>query len=233
MRRSEINAILKDAQAFFDKFSIKLPPFAHLAPHELAAIAGSDVIANNLGWDVTDYGLGTFDEMGLFLFTARNGKPENLAAGKGITYAEKIMISRQDQISPMHRHYFKTEDIINRGGAKLVLELYGPDADGFVDREASFTVPMDGVERTFTPGTRVSLEPGESITLVPGIWHAFWGEGGDVLIGEVSTVNDDNKDNWFAEPIARFAEVEEDVAAWRLLVSDYPNLSKFAASAAE
>ena len=47
---------------------------------------------------------------------------------------------------------------------------------------------------------------------MPGDWHAFWGEGGDVLIGEVSTVNDDETDNWFAEPIGRFASIEEDVA---------------------
>ena len=35
--------------------------------------------------------------------------------------------------------------------------------------------------------------------LMPGIWHAFWGDGGDVLIGEVSTVNDDWADNIFQE----------------------------------
>ena len=54
------------------------------------------------------------------------------------------------------------------------------------------------------------LVPGESITLLPGVWHGFWGEGKDVLIGEVSTVNDDLTDNVFAEPIGRFAEIEED-----------------------
>jgi D-lyxose ketol-isomerase len=56
---------------------------------------------------------------------------------------------------------------------------------------------------------------------MPGDWHAFWGEGGDVLIGEVSTVNDDLTDNIFREPIGRFAEIDEDVAPWHLLVSDY------------
>jgi len=228
MRRSDINDILKDAQDFFDSFKVRLPPFADLPPQALAKLAGTEVIENGLGWDVTDYGLGKFDETGLFLFTARNGKPENLAAGKGITYAEKIMISRQNQLSPMHRHYNKTEDIINRGGGRLVLELYGPDETGFVDRESDFSVPMDGVIQTHKAGTRVALEPGASITLMPGIWHAFWGEGDDVLIGEVSTVNDDNTDNWFAEPLARFADMEEDAAPWRLLVSDYPNLARFA-----
>ena len=221
MQRSEINQILRDGLAFFEKHQVKLPRFAHLAPAELGGLTGTDVFANRLGWDVTDYGRDRFDELGLFLFTVRNGKPENLKTGQGITYAEKIMISRKDQLSPMHRHYTKTEDIINRGGGLLVIELYGPDAEGKVDRSASFTVPMDGVMKMFEAGARVALEPGESITLVPGIWHAFWGEKDDVLIGEVSTVNDDETDNWFDEPIGRFATVEEDEAPWRLLVSDY------------
>ena len=70
-------------------------------------------------------------------------------------------------------------------------------------------------------GSRLVLDPGESVTLLPGVWHAFWGEGGDVLIGEVSTVNDDLTDNVFAEPIGRFSTIEEDEAPLRLLVSDY------------
>ena len=37
----------------------------------------------------------------------------------------------------------------------------------------------------------------------------------------VSTVNDDETDNVFAEPISRFADVEEDIEPSRLLVSDY------------
>jgi D-lyxose ketol-isomerase len=41
------------------------------------------------------------------------------------------------------------------------------------------------------------------------------------LIGEVSTVNDDNTDNIFREPIGRFPEINEDEAPRHLLVSDY------------
>ncbi len=70
-------------------------------------------------------------------------------------------------------------------------------------------------------GGLLKLDPGESVTLLPGVWHAFWGEGKDVLIGEVSTVNDDLTDNIFREPIGRFADIEEDVAPLHLLVSDY------------
>ena len=80
----------------------------------------------------------------------------------------------------------------------------------------------DGVVRaSCRPASLLKLDPGESVTLLPGNWHAFWGEGGDVLIGEVSTVNNDLTDNIFAEPIGRFAEIEEDEEPLHLLVSDY------------
>ena len=136
-------------------------------------------------------------------------------------YAEKLLISRQDQLSPMHTHVIKAEDIINRGGATLVVELFGSDDKGGFAEDKGGTVYCDGIRRDFAPGEKLKLAPGESVTLMPGDWHAFWGEGGDVLIGEVSTVNDDETDNVFREPIGRFAHIEEDVAPTHLLVSDY------------
>jgi D-lyxose ketol-isomerase len=75
--------------------------------------------------------------------------------------------------------------------------------------------------RTLPAGGLLKLEPGESVTLLPGVWHGFWGEGGDVLVGEVSTVNDDLTDNIFRDPIGRFSAIEEDEAPVHLLVSDY------------
>ena len=180
-----------------------------------------NVIEARCGWDITDYGVGDFDKMGLFLFTLRNGRLADLKRGGGMCYAEKLLISKQDQLSPMHTHVLKAEDIINRGGATLVVELYGSDADGNFDDTKGGTVFCDGIKREFTAGEKLQLAPGESVTLMPGDWHAFWGEGGDVLIGEVSTVNDDETDNIFREPIGRFATIEEDVSPTHLLVSDY------------
>ena len=136
-------------------------------------------------------------------------------------YAEKIMISRKDQLAPMHRHNVKAEDIINRGGGTLALKLYMSAADGSIDKTAEVKVHTDGVVRTLEPGGILKLHPGESVTLLPGVWHAFWAEGDDVLIGEVSTVNDDETDNVFAEPIKRFSKIDEDVEPTHLLVSDY------------
>ena len=159
--------------------------------------------------------------MGLFLFTLRNGRLADLQRGGGMCYAEKLLISKQDQLSPMHTHVLKAEDIINRGGATLVVELFGSDAEGNFDETRGGTVYFDGIKRDFTAGEKLHLAPGESVTLMPGDWHAFWGDGGDVLIGEVSTVNDDETDNIFREPIGRFANIEEDVDPKHLLVSDY------------
>ena len=103
----------------------------------------------------------------------------------------------------------------------LVVELYGSDDAGQWAEDAGGSVLCDGVVRPYRPGEKIALTPGESITLRPGDWHAFWGDGGDVLIGEVSTVNDDETDNIFRDPIGRFSDIEEDVAPTHLLVSDY------------
>lgn len=223
MKRSEINAIMAAAAEFIGGFGYVLPPFAWWSPAEMQARRSEieGIVSARLGWDITDYGQGDFARLGLFLFTTRNGRAKDLLRGQGMCYAEKIMISRENQLSPMHRHVVKVEDIINRGGATLAIEMFASDAMGALDPEAEVVVACDGVMRRLPPGGVLRLGPGESVTLLPGNWHAFWGEGGDVLIGEVSTVNDDRSDNIFREPLGRFAEIVEDEPPRHLLVSDY------------
>ncbi|MCX5580826.1 D-lyxose/D-mannose family sugar isomerase [Kaistia terrae] len=223
MKRSRVNEIMLQGDEFIRSFGYVLPPFAYWAPEELRArkVQAKGIVNARLGWDITDFGAGDFDTLGLFLFTVRNGNPADLAIGRGLLYAEKIMIARQDQVTPMHRHVIKGEDIINRGGGTLTLELFASDENGQLDRKADVTMMTDGVQRHLPAGGKLKLEPGESITLRPGLWHSFWGEGADVLIGEVSTVNDDRTDNIFADPVGRFAEIEEDAAPLHLLVADY------------
>ncbi len=221
MKRSEVNEIIQQGDVFIRSFGFQLPPFAWWSPDQLRKYRPKGILGARLGWDITDYGEGRFDQLGLFLFTVRNGSEADLAHGRGMLYAEKIMISRKDQLSPMHRHVTKAEDIINRGGGTLVLELFMSDNNGNIDRQAEVEVTTDGVIRKLDSGGLLKLDPGESVTLMPGVWHAFWAEGKDVLIGEVSTVNNDLTDNIFAEPIKRFSQVEEDVEPLHLLVSDY------------
>lgn len=65
------------------------------------------------------------------------------------------------------------------------------------------------------------LEAGERVTLTPGTYHAFWPESAACVIGEVSTTNDDQHDNFFVDPrIGRFPAIEEDEPAAFPLVTD-------------
>ncbi|NRP74036.1 hypothetical protein ILFOPFJJ_04957 [Ensifer psoraleae] len=224
MKRSHVNEIIRESDAFMRSHGFVLPPFAYWSPEELKARVASDspaIFEARLGWDITDYGKGRFDEFGLVLFTLRNGAAANLGTGKGMVYAEKLMITRAGQVNPLHRHAVKTEDIINRGGGTLVLQMYNSLPDGSVDEESDVEVACDARLTCRKAGDLLKLEPGESVTLLPGNWHAFWAEGGDVLMGEVSTVNDDLTDNYFREPVGRFSAIDEDEHPLHLLVSDY------------
>jgi D-lyxose ketol-isomerase len=222
MKRSEINAIVRDAAAFFRQHQFYLPPFAHWTPDEWRTKGAEvqEVVTLGLGWDVF-VGKGKFDEVGLLLFTLRNGLPANLKHGKGVVYAEKIMISRVDQVTPLHFHWHKTEDIINRGGGKLMIQLYNATPDEAGLQDTPVTVRVNGMLRTVEAGGIVALSPGESITLEPFCYHKFWAAEATVLIGEVSTVNDDHTDNRFYEPLPRFPEVEEDEPPEVVLVNEY------------
>ncbi|NJK98694.1 MAG: D-lyxose/D-mannose family sugar isomerase [Bacteroidales bacterium] len=220
MKRSEINQILRNAKAFMVRENFILPPWANWSIEDWKknkADAG-EIIENMLGWDITDFGSGDFYKRGLFLFTIRNGK---FNVDKK-PYAEKIMIVEENQETPMHYHWAKMEDIINRGGGNLVIELYNATADNKLDT-THVHFKTDGVKRSVPAGGRVILNPGESICLEQGMYHRFYGEAGKgkVLVGEVSMVNDDTSDNCFYEPIGRFPVIEEDEAPLHLLVSDY------------
>lgn len=224
MKRSEINQIIVDAKAFLEEHKFHLPPWAYWGPSDWVENIDnvSEVINNMLGWDITDFGSGDFYKRGLFLFTLRNGKYK---VDKK-PYAEKIMIVAENQETPMHFHWSKMEDIINRGGGNLVIELYNSRKDESIDESTPVRVKTDGVERLIEPGGKVILHPGESVCLEQGFYHRFYGEPGKgkVLVGEVSAVNDDASDNRFQETLGRFPKIEEDVEPIHLLVSDYENI---------
>ncbi len=220
MKRSEINQILKNAKAFMAEKQFMLPPWAYWSTSDWVANKDDahEIINNMLGWDITDFGSGDFYKRGLFLFTIRNGK---FGVDKK-PYAEKIMIVEENQETPMHYHWNKMEDIIDRGGGNLVIELYNATSDNKFDT-TDVKFKTDGVTRSVEAGGKVILTPGESICLEQGMYHRFYGEPGKgkVLVGEVSMVNDDANDNCFYESIGRFPVIEEDEAPLHLLVSDY------------
>ena len=115
MKRSEINTIILEANEMIKSFGYYLPDFAYWSAEKFKKkqSEAKEIIKAGCGWDITDYGKGNFNTTGLFLFTLRNGKLADLAKGKGMCYAEKLLISRHNQLAPMHTHIKKAEDIIN------------------------------------------------------------------------------------------------------------------------
>lgn len=223
MKRSEVNNLLKKSIKFLKENNFNLPPFAVWTPEDWKNKGKecNEIKRNKLGWDITDFGKGGFNETGLILFTIRNGNYFDENDKK--TYSEKVMIVEEDQITPYHFHWKKMEDIICRGSGNLMIQLYGSTEKEELSEEP-FEVSIDGVKKQFPAGTIISLKPGESICLYPGLYHKFWGEPGKgiVLVGEVSQVNDDSSDNKFLEPVGRFPEIEEDEPVLHYLCFEYP-----------
>jgi len=221
LKRSQINALIKETIQWLEERKVSLPPFAYWSPTDWAAKGHEydEIRENMLGWDVTDYGRGDFDKVGLLLFTIRNGNLNNPKFEK--PYAEKMLISQVGQISPNHFHWHKMEDIINRGGGVLMLQLWNSTKEEGLE-DTDVTVRIDGKMCTVPAGGKVFLKPGESITLSPGQYHLFTAVDEKVLAWEVSMVNDDNTDNRFYETQERFTYIEEDVPAEYLLCNEYP-----------
>ncbi len=223
MKRSEVNAIMRDALKLFEEYKIKLPPFLHWSPEDWKTKGEEvrEIKENGLGWDITDFGSGDFSKVGLFLITLRNGNQKNPEKYPK-PYAEKLMIVREGQVTPMHFHWYKMEDIINRGGGNLMIKVYNSTPDEAL-ADTDVTVVKDGVEMTVPAGTVLRVEPGESITMTKGLYHSFWGEEGKgtVIVGEVSMCNDDSADNRFYEPAGRFPKITEDEAPLHLLCNEY------------
>ncbi len=218
MKRSEINNYIREARAFFAKHNFLLPAWVEWTPTEWATKGAEcdEIRRNALGWDITDFGKGDFLKEGLTLVTVRNG---NVKYDKK-PYCEKIMMVREGQVTPIHFHWHKMEDIINRGGGELCMRLWQADkSEELSDAECSFQV--DGVTTKVKGGDIFRLKPGQSITYEPYMYHTFWAEGGDCIVGEVSTVNDDANDNRFYEPLGRYPQIIEDVAAEYVMCNEY------------
>jgi len=225
MKRSEINKALKEMEEMINRYKFALPPFCHFTPDDWQT-KGHDydeIRDNMLGWDITDYGLADFNKVGFSLITIRNG---NLAMKEKYskTYAEKLLYLREEQYAPLHFHWKKMEDIINRGGGNILIRVYNSTPDEQLDKTDDVRVNLDGREILVPAGTQVRLTPGESISIYPYMYHDFTVEKGTgpVLLGEVSECNDDNTDNRFLEDIGRFPAIDEDEPPYRLLCNEYP-----------
>ena len=224
MKRSEINRALKELEAMCEREHCYLPPFCHFTPEQWQHLGHEydEVRDCMLGWDITDYGMGDFDKFGFSLITIRNGN-RAMADRYPKVYAEKLLYLKEGQYAPNHFHWYKTEDIINRGGGNVVFKLWNATPDEKL-ADTDVEICRDGRRYMVPAGSEVVLKPGESLSLYPYYYHEFTiQEGsGTALVGEVSMCNDDNTDNRFLEPLGRFPTIEEDEPPYRLLCNEYP-----------
>ena len=195
MKRSEINKALKELETMCAQYRFALPPFCHFTPEE---------------WQSKGH---EYDEV------------RECMLGWDITdYGKGDFDHFGFSLITNHFHWYKTADIINRGGGNVLIRVYNSLPDEEIDYNSDVTVHTDGHTYTVPAGTQIRLTPGESIHIQQRLYHDFTVEegGGPVLLGEVSQCNDDNTDNRFNPPVGRFPEIEEDEPPYRLLCNEYP-----------
>jgi D-lyxose ketol-isomerase len=225
MKRSFIEARIETMLAACERHGMALPPFAYWREDDYRANpdAARRIAEGGLGWNIVEFTPGAFARDGLGVFTLRMGDWRELSRGRGRFYAEKALYAEDGQRAPPHYHVVKTEDVINRGGARFVIELFKVDRTGAPVKDR-FRALKDVTMLDLKPGDRVTLEPGESLTLEPFIAHSFWAEGGATLAAEVSLVNDDAGDNFFLPALTPFAPIEEDRPKRYVTVRDHAGL---------
>ena len=223
MKRSEINKIIKDSLALAESLNFKLPPFMYFSPDDWKEKQNEykELKDNMLGWDITDFGSGDFAKQGLVMLVLRNGNQKSKEVYKK-PYAEKLLVSFDNQLTPTHFHWSKMEDIINRGGGNLITCVWNSD-ENENKLDTPVEISIDGRRCTVEAGQEICLKPGESVTIEPKVYHCFWAEKGTgaVLLGEVSSVNDDTIDNNFYDKQPRFPDIDEDEPADHLLITEY------------
>ena len=223
MKRSDINEIIKYTIQAAEFFKIPLPPFAYYTPEKWKKVQNdeAEIVDNMLGWDVTDFDTNDFLHTGLTAFTFRNGNYKK----KDIypkPYCEKLLFVRDGQILPFHFHWYKMEDIINRGGGDLKITLFNADEKEQLSDEPVI-VKVDGKKVVIDAGGSIVLKPGQSVTLQQRQYHQWQGVPGtgDIALFEVSMTNDDRTDNRFLKAQSRLPDVEEDAIPEYLMFKDY------------
>ncbi|MDR0518660.1 MAG: D-lyxose/D-mannose family sugar isomerase [Clostridiales Family XIII bacterium] len=231
MKRSEIQSAIAFSLEQTRQNGFMLPRFAYWdIDMWIKHIDEIDSITKTmLGWDVTDFGNGDFHKLGAVLFTIRNGLIDN--RNIGTPYAEKIIVLEPGQRLPIHMHKTKSEDIVSRSGGAFEIRLWNITPGGNPDTESPVRVYRDGMLHEVEAGAPFHITNGNSITLHPYLLHSFGcaDNSEPSIIGEISSINNDMTDNFFAEPVSRFTYIEEDEELRWILCNEYNLLNEMCA----
>tara|TARA_E500000178_G_scaffold84009_1_gene82427 strand:- start:158 stop:823 length:666 start_codon:yes stop_codon:yes gene_type:complete len=210
MKRSEINQAIIEAKKMMENYSWVLPQWGYWSKEDYInePSVSKYLKDHQMGWDVTDFGKGFFNQQGITLFCIRNGIQGN---AQDKPYAEKLLFMREGQEIPFHSHKVKLEDIINRGGGDLAIEFVMVD-EHLKEKNQKINILVDGIQIEVAPYEPLILKRGQSVTVKRNVYHKFYAVKGTgmVMAGEVSQVNDDNNDNYFLEAVGRFTKIDED-----------------------
>lgn len=149
--------------------------------------------------EVTDFGLGRLDEIGLQLLVYVNTD----------RYCAKELVLFPWQICPEHRHPpidgdpGKQETFRCRWGT---VYLYIP---GEPTPNPHFRIPEDKGQY-FTVRHEITLKPGDQYTLPPNTLHWFQAGCEGAVVSEFSSASRDEYDIFTDPEIKRFAEIIED-----------------------
>jgi len=234
VKRSEINATLLLARDFFEAYRFKLPKWAAWSPvnwdysgEEMQAIKDCQ-----LGWDVTDFAQGNFSEQGMTSFMLRNGAPslepppDHAPQEAKRHYSEKIMLVQLHQTLPLLALKHRTQDLINRGGGDLVVQVYLSTTEYELDEKKRVPLQVNGIAYNVKAGGIVRLVSGDGLTLQPATYYKYWAEKASCIVGAISTTCDETNDYLFFDPnCQRFPSIEPDESPLHLLHYEYPDFS--------
>jgi hypothetical protein len=155
MKRSVVNQTIETAKKAFTAAGFTLAPFAHWTVDDWKnkGPEADEIRYAMLGWDVTDFGQGRFEQLGRTLLTLRNGFGKY---DSGKDYAEKLILDPENQKPPLHFHRHKMEDIINRGSGHIMVRLFKADEQGRCSRD-DFTLQVDGITRQIHAGEVIRI----------------------------------------------------------------------------
>ena len=145
----------------------------------------------------------------------------DLNFGAEVLWVSRVKLPANWGTKPHHHEFYHFTYVISGSGVWKVdgEEIRASAGDCInVPPHIAHSMELDNV-----PGEIIEITTGNSITLEPYVFHRFFAKTGcgDLLIGEVSKINDDNTDNMFAVVRDRFCGIDEDEAPYRLLVNEY------------
>ena len=169
MKRSEINHFLDEGITFLKSRRYSLPPqaFWTLSEWNKNRDKATELAKRRIGWDLTDFGSGNYKRIGLLLYTLSNGIVGQNSEPVDQPFSNKLLIVGENQVTPLHHHRMKMEDIINLGGGNLLLKVFNVGESESIDKASPVKIFQNEIWEEHGAGRVMTLEPGERVKARP------------------------------------------------------------------